>query len=885
MVRAKPSGFGVDIVGDIAWGTHLCQFYQTKEDLADILVPYFAEGLRRNEFCMWVTSPSLEVEEAKKALGKAVPSLDQYIKDGQIEVISYVDWYLRGGEFDADRVLNGWVGKEKAALSRGFEGLRLTGNTFWVERAQWSSFVDYEAKINAVIGQHRIIALCTYSLKKCSGEDVVDVIKNHAGSLVRKDKVWNLVEDVTERKMAEEALDKERQELRGIIESTDAMIAYLDLGFNFIHVNAAYADGSGYPINELIGKNHFALFPSEENQAIFEKVRDTGQPIKFLDKPFEYANQPQRGITHWDWTLAPVKDEKGKVQGLILTLIETTERKKAEDDLRNSFERFKLLSDATSQLLATDKPQTIVEDICTSVMNHLRCDCFFNFLVDESKGKLRLNTYSGISEQEAEKIEWLGFGVAVCGSVAKCGERIVAEDIQNAPDSRTELVKSYGIQAYACHPLTAQGHIIGTLSFGTRSRSSFAPDELELMRTIANQVATAMQRIIGEKALQESKSKTEEYSEYLENLLNYASAPIICWDSDFKITRFNHAFERLIGYRADGVLGMNLSVLFPAESISESLEKIRRTLTGERWESVEIPIRCRDSETRIVLWNSANIYDKDGKTLIATIAQGQDITERIKTQAKLEDLTAQLEEYANNLEALANERLEKLKDAERLAAIGATAGMVGHDLRNPLQAINGAIYLAMDELVSLPETAEKQTVKEMLEMIEEQAQYMNKIVSDLQSFVKPVKPQLEEADTQKILDDALSLAKIPENVELKTLIRKDVQRITVDPMLIMRVLNNLITNAVQAMPNGGKLTITAQSKDDATLLSVEDTGTGIPEEVKPKLFTPLFTTKSKGQGFGLAVCKRVVEAHGGEITFESAVGKGTTFTLRIPSAK
>ncbi len=103
-----------------------------------------------------------------------------------------------------------------------------------------------------------------------------------------------------------------------------------------------------------------------------------------------------------------------------------------------------------------------------------------------------------------------------------------------------------------------------------------------------------------------------------------------------------------------------------------------------------------------------------------------------------------------------------------------------------------------------------------------------------------------------------------------------------DSVYLKRVLNNLLINAVQAMPHGGQLTISIYNTEEATCIAIQDTGAGIPDEIKPKLFQPLFTTKSKGQGFGLAVCKRVVEAHGGTISFESAVGKGTTFKIKIP---
>jgi hypothetical protein len=198
--------FGTELVGPIPWGIHLCQFYESKKDLVDILVPYFAEGLRSNEFCMWITSPPLEVGEAKEALRREVSDLDERLRIGQIEIVPYSDWYLFDGKFDSNRVLQAWLQKENAALKRGFEGLRLTGNTFWVERDLWKSFVDYEEAINSVIGKHRMIAVCTYCLANCTGTDVLDVIRNHVGTLVKQGDKWYLVEDAARRKAANGAL-------------------------------------------------------------------------------------------------------------------------------------------------------------------------------------------------------------------------------------------------------------------------------------------------------------------------------------------------------------------------------------------------------------------------------------------------------------------------------------------------------------------------------------------------------------------------------------------------------------------------------------------------------------------------------------------------------
>jgi CheY-like chemotaxis protein/putative methionine-R-sulfoxide reductase with GAF domain len=174
--------------------------------------------------------------------------------------------------------------------------------------------------------------------------------------------------------------------------------------------------------------------------------------------------------------------------------------------VRNN-ERLEILSYTAGRLLASDRPQRIVEELCRKVMDFLDCHAFFNFLVDEAAGRLHLNACAGIPEEEARRIEWLEYGVAVCGCAARDGCRIVAENIPTTPDVRTELVKSFGIKAYACHPLMEQNRVIGTLSFGTRSRTTFSADDLAMMKAVADQVAIAMSRVRTEEALRESEKR------------------------------------------------------------------------------------------------------------------------------------------------------------------------------------------------------------------------------------------------------------------------------------------------------------------------------------------------------------------------------------------
>jgi signal transduction histidine kinase/CheY-like chemotaxis protein len=230
--------------------------------------------------------------------------------------------------------------------------------------------------------------------------------------------------------------------------------------------------------------------------------------------------------------------------------------------------------------------------------------------------------------------------------------------------------------------------------------------------------------------------------------------------------------------------------------------------------------------------------------------------------------------------------LEKqLQDQERLAAIGATAGMVGHDIRNPLQSMIGELFLSRKELENLPESDAKKYLKESIQSIEDNAFYINKIVTDLQDFAKPSVASIEETNFKKIVDDVLATLKAPENITVTYSLEPYFEKIMTDPSAMKRIITNLCSNAIQAMPKGGKLTLNGVLKDEEVFITVQDTGVGIADETKNKLFKPLFTTKSKGQGFGLAVVKKLTETLNGKVSVESEVGKGTQFILEFPILK
>jgi len=186
---------GIDVLGDVPWGTHFCLFYESKADLIEILVPYLKAGLENNEFCMWVTSKPLNAKEAENKIRKSIPNFDEYLEKGQIEILPYNKWYLVEDKFDWQRVKQGWIDKLSRALTMGYAGIRIAANLTWIEGGLWKNFADYEHQVNESIGRYRIIALCCYYLGKCGPSEIIDVVNNHQLALIRQKGEWTLTKN------------------------------------------------------------------------------------------------------------------------------------------------------------------------------------------------------------------------------------------------------------------------------------------------------------------------------------------------------------------------------------------------------------------------------------------------------------------------------------------------------------------------------------------------------------------------------------------------------------------------------------------------------------------------------------------------------------------
>jgi PAS domain S-box-containing protein len=413
------------------------------------------------------------------------------------------------------------------------------------------------------------------------------------------------------------------------------------------------------------------------------------------------------------------------------------------------------------------------------------------------------------------------------------------------PDDR-QYVNQKWTAALRGEPYDIQHRIIvGDQVKWVRERAELEFDPQGELKSGFGTVQDITERKQTEEALRETR-------DYLENLINYANAPIIVWNPKLEITRFNHAFERLTGRSVDEVLGHKIDILFPDDSRDESMKHIREATSGERWEVVEIPIKHKGGAVHILLWNSATIYAPDGKMAVATIAQGQDITERKK--------------------------VEQLKDE--------FIGLVSHELRTPLTVISGSLQTAMSKGLS------QEDVRELLQNAAEGADSLEAILENMLELSR------YQAGRLRLRVEMVSIADTVQTV-IEKLKRQGITRefladipgelppVEADPVRVERILFNLMENAAKYSPEDSKITVSSRTQDGSVVTSVTDHGQGISQDDQPKMFE-LFRrletsrTLTKGAGLGLVVCKRLVEAQGGWIKVESEPGKGSTFSFALP---
>jgi len=342
---------GIDILGDVPWGTHSCLFYKTKEDLFDILIPYFKAGLENNEFCLWVTSNPLSVKEAEEALAKSLPDFDRYLEKGQLRIVPDSEWYFKDNTFNLKRVLNGWIDLLNHVLDSGFAGMRTTGNGSGFEKRIWREFADYEEEVNKTISKYRMIAICSYCVDECGALEIADMVNCHQSAIIRQEGKWKVIESA-ERKKAIETLQISENKYRTLLENLPQKIFLKDKNLVYVSCNENYARDLKIEAKEIAGKTDYDFYSkklAEKYRADDRKIMKSGKTEDINEK---YIQNGREAIVHT--VKIPVRDEEGDVSGILGIFWDITAQRQAQRKLLTYQKR---LRDLASEMSLTEERQ------------------------------------------------------------------------------------------------------------------------------------------------------------------------------------------------------------------------------------------------------------------------------------------------------------------------------------------------------------------------------------------------------------------------------------------------------------------------------------------------------------------------------------------------
>jgi PAS domain S-box-containing protein len=335
-----------------------------------------------------------------------------------------------------------------------------------------------------------------------------------------------------------------------------------------------------------------------------------------------------------------------------------------------------------------------------------------------------------------------------------------------------------------------------------------------------------------------------------ENIIETMCDALLLVDTNGRIMNVNSAALDLLGYKMKECIGKSFALFFEQKQFKELW--YGGLISGNTVVNREATLIPKNGGEIPVLFSGSVLRNNEGDFQGAVCV--------------VRDITGQ------------KEMQERLMRQEKLALLGKLAGGLGHELRNPLGVIKNAAYF-LNMALEKPETQ----VKESLEIMERELENSERIIKSLLDFARARPPLRRKVDIRQILPGILSRISVPGNIQVEYPAVKSLPPVLADPDQLDQVFGNIILNAVQAMPEGGQLMIKSETREPGWVtVSITDTGVGIPEKDREKIFEPLFTSKAKGIGLGMAISKTFVESHGGSIKVQSETGKGTTLTIKLP---
>ena len=646
------------------------------------------------------------------------------------------------------------------------------------------------------------------------------------------------INNTVDRKKSAQLLAASESKYRLLVEkSLQGVLVTRVAPARLVFANQAMGRLLGYSPKELMSLSPEEIkgLVSHEDRAVFFSRMEKRWLGETADTSFEFRAVRKDASIIWLSVFANRVDYGGQpaIQG---TFLDVTENKNAGDILRESENRYRELSNCL--------PNIVFE---TNLEGQLE---FANGRAAE---------ISGYSLREIEEgLNILHF--------------LVPEDREKAMQSIQRLLSggSYAPAEYTF--MRKDGSTFPTL---ITAAPRFCKNKLTGLRGV---VLDITERKKAEEALKESEKMWRAI------VTNSPIGIATSGGADDQFLSANEAFCKILGYTEDELRKLTFEDITHPEDLKESVSKMGELENGKIFSfTLEKRYIKKDGTTIYGKIMVSAVRNQNGKPCLF-VAELDDITEHKKAEALQKILERKVNNYSEHLKHMVdlrtvqlNEANERLVKAERFAAIGELAGMVGHDLRNPLAGIKNAVYY----LKKKDKTISECQAKEMLDIIDKAIDHSDKIINDLLDYSREMQLELSKNAARTLVNEAIGLTQVPDRIQIINRVQEGTW-IWVNTNKMIRVFVNLITNAIDAMPEKGTLEISDCQTIDTVELTFADTGIGIPEATLRKLFSPLVTTKAQGMGFGLAICKRIIEAHGGTIKVKTAVNNGTTFTIALP---
>jgi PAS domain S-box-containing protein len=894
---------GVEVVGDIPWGTHFCLFYETRADLLETLVCYCKAGLENQEFCLWVVAEPLTGADAKQALKRAVPDLDQYLTDHSIEIVTARDWYLQDGTFDLNRVIGGWNEKLARASARGYAGVRVTGDTAWLEKKDWKDFCEYEESLNQAVANQRLAVLCTYPLASCGAAEILDVVRTHQFAVTKRRGSWDVIETAGH-KQAKAEIKRLNEELeQRVLERTSQLTV----------VNRELT-------KEVLQRQRAekALLRSEAYLAEAQRVSHTGSfgwsvssgDIVWSDETFR--------IFEYDPASKPTVE-------VILQRTHPKDRAFVQEALDQAT-RDRKAFDFEHRLLMPDGSLKYVRVVGHRSTNYESGDFEFVGAVTDITESKRVEESLRRSEgylAEAQRLTHTGSWVwrvpgqealhlseewyRVYGFDPEAGvpsweerlQRIHPEDqskwqatIDRAIGEKSDYEVEFRIllPSGTVRYIHAVGHPVVSASGDLVEFVGSSIDVTERKR------AEALRE--GESRILEMIARDARLEEILESLVRVVEAQfagllcsVLLLDEDGQHVRhgaapslpdpYNKAIDGLcIGPKA-GSCG---TAMYRREPVV--VTDILQDPLWEPYRSVTEPYGFR------ACW-STPILAPSGKALGSFAMYYCEPRSPSPAETRALEMATHLAGIAIE-RRLAREERERLRQAQadlahinRVTTLGELTASLAHEIKQPITAaVTDAKtclrWLRRDQ----PDRAEAcEAASRMVKDVTRAAD----IINSISLMFKKDALQREFLDVNELIREMIVLLRSEAtrySLSIRTELAEDLPKVMADRVQLQQVFMNLMLNGIDAMKEttgGGELTIKSEPDDGQLLISVSDTGVGLPPEQSDQIFRAFFTTKDNGTGMGLPITRSIIESHGGRLWVTDTSGRGATFQFTLPA--